>query len=791
MTHSVESRFIAIISGALLIVVAPLFTLFLALSSQQASESLKDHIEILMAANTQALAKPLWDLDVDSIRQITGTLINEKGIRVIRVVDSLAKLDLTESSLRDASEDLDTMSKPILYRSGDRTRHIGTITVQFTRIGLFSALNRMELAFVSIFIVAILTVFGTAIIGNRIMVMKPLLRLTAAIEATRRLGSRHHVDWRSTDEMGRLAKSFNEMQIQLEREERELKRAHQQTTEIYNLTPAMLFSLDENDLIWAVSDYWLLATGFKRKDVVGKPFVDLIFPADRALYINRKKADNHASTAREVTVRFLCEDGRIMDVLILETDLKSEGADLPASLSVMTDVTELKQSEQRNRRQAISDHLTGLLNRQGFEGMLDEKIIEADAASTELACLYIDLDRFKTINDTLGHAAGDAVLCQFVERVKPLIRQTDAASRLGGDEFALLITGEGAARRADELCQKIVDIFDMPFKANGTGVRLSASIGLALYPNHASSAAELLQKSDMAMYARKRDGKNGANVYDETILDRARQRAEIESDVEVAIAANWFEAHFQPIVKIGSGEIIGFEALMRMRHPRKGLVSPAAIISVAEETGTIDQIGNLILEDALANLAQLSRIPGMENTYVAVNFSPLQFEPTLPMRLAGMMAKYNILPHRLTVEITEAVLMHDNPEIRTIINELHNFGCRLALDDFGTGYSSLSYLSRFPVDIVKIDQSFVRSIGGDNRELELKNRMLIEGIGAISHKMNCTVIAEGIETVDQHRILQDIGIDCGQGYLFSRPRSIVDLMSDLSAADRDLVKAAG
>ncbi len=167
----------------------------------------EDHIEILMAANTQALAKPLWDLDVDSIRQITGTLINEKGIRVIRVVDGLGKLDLTESSLRDASEELDTMSKPILYRSGDRTRHIGTITVQFTRIGLFSALNRMELAFVSIFIVAILTVFGTAIIGNRIMVMKPLLRLTAAIEATRRLGSRHHVDWRSTDEMAALPRA--------------------------------------------------------------------------------------------------------------------------------------------------------------------------------------------------------------------------------------------------------------------------------------------------------------------------------------------------------------------------------------------------------------------------------------------------------------------------------------------------------------------------------------------------------------------------------------------------------
>jgi diguanylate cyclase (GGDEF)-like protein/PAS domain S-box-containing protein len=792
MTHSVENRFIAIISAALLIVVAPLLTLFLALSSRQATESLHEHVEILTAVNAQALAKPLWDLDLESIRQITGTLLNENGIRVVQVKDTLGTLDITESSVRDASEALERTTRDVVYRSSEATQQkVGTLVIHYRSLGLFWALSRVEMAFISIFILAVLTVFTAAIIGNRIMVMRPLLRLTAAIEATRRLGSRHHVDWQTKDEMGRLAQSFNEMQIQLEREEYELKRAHQQTRETYNLTPAMLFSLNDQDMIWAVSDYWLLATGYARGEVLRKPFVDLILPEDRPRYVARKEQKRSLVGVCDVTVRFRCADDSVIDVLILETALKYAGADLPASLSVMTDVTELKQSESRNHLQAISDHLTGLLNRQGFETVLDEQIAAADAAGTHLACLFVDLDRFKSINDTLGHAAGDAVLRQFVKRIEPLMKERDAAARLGGDEFALLITGADAEARACDVAQKIVDLFDVPFRAAGTGVKLSASIGLAFYPRHASSAAELLQRSDMAMYARKHDGRNGANLYDESILDRARQRAEIESDIEAAITANWFEAHFQPIVNVGDEKILGFEALMRLRHPRKGLLSPAAIVDVAEETGSISEIGNLILEDALVNLARVSRLPGMEDTYVAVNFSPLQFDAGLPTRLATMTARYRIQPRRLVLEITEAVLMHDNPEIRTILDQLHGFGCRIALDDFGTGYSSLSYLSRFPVDIVKIDQSFIRSIGSGSTDVDRKNRMLIEGISAISHKMNGTVVAEGVETQGQYDLLKTIGIDCAQGFLFSRPLAIGDLLSQLERPGILLESRAG
>lgn len=792
MSRSVESRFIAIISGALLIVVAPLFTLFLALSSQQAVKNLTEHVNLILITHSQALGKPLWERDTDSIRQTASLLVADPAIHGVQISDNTGKLNISEVDVNPADfRGLKSISEPVVYKSPQGIRNVGNITVYVPSLGWFSALHQMEMAFISIFIIAILTVFGVAILGNRVMVIKPLLRLTAAIEATRRLGSRHHVDWRSNDEMGRLARSFNEMQTLLEREERELKRAHQQTTEIYNLTPAMLFSLTPHDQIAAVSDYWLLATGYRREDVIGRPFSDLVDPSDREIYRERKAQGKSNGPAIEVTVRFLCADDRLMDALIIETELGEAGSSMPGSLSVMTDVTELKQSELRNHQQAISDHLTGLLNRQGFEAMLDRKISEADKTGTEVACLFVDLDRFKAINDNLGHAAGDSVLCQFVERTRPLLRHTDSASRLGGDEFAMLIAGENTERRATELAQKIVDMFEVPFRVQGTGVRLSASIGLAFYPSHAASAAELLQKSDMAMYARKRDGKNGAQVYDPAILDQTRERAEIESDIEVAIAASWFEAHFQPIVDIETGIPSGFEALMRMRHPRKGLISPAGIISVAEETGTIGQIGNLILEDAMANLARISRLLGMAEAYVAVNFSPLQFEPGLLARLAGLVGHYGIHPSRLVVEITEAVLMHDNPEIRTILHEIHRFGCRIALDDFGTGYSSLSYMSRFPVDIVKIDQSFVRSLTDKAGDIGSKNRMLIEGISAISHKMNCKVVAEGVETEEQRALLRQMGIDYAQGYLFSKPREISELLSALSARQTEARFMAG
>ena len=779
MNHSVENRFFAIVCGALLVFVAPLFVLFLFLSSGRAEKEIKDHISVLLVANAQALAKPLWDLDEDSITQISATTVAEGAIVRVNVRDLSGQLDVTQSTIpKSYKGPLEAVSRSIIYNGLDGARNLGTITVYYPKLGLFDGLKSEEIVFISIFIFAVLTVFGAALIGNRIFVIQPLMRLTHAIEATRRLGSRHHVDWQSNDEMGRLANSFNEMQSKLEREETELKLAHRRATDTYNLTPAMLFSLDKDECIAAVSDYWLAATGYGRGDVLGRRFASLVLPESRAQYIERKRSHPDSAARFDVTVKFLCQDDRIMDVLILETTAIQDGL----SLSVMTDVTDLKQSEDRNLHQAITDHLTGLLNRQGFETALDAKIIEADLRQRELACLFIDLDRFKWINDNMGHAAGDAALRELVSRMQARLAPGDIAARLGGDEFAILLLAEDAETRAFDMAASIAEVFEMPFDGDA---RLSASIGIAIYPRHAANAAELLLKSDIAMYAKKRDGKNGAQIFDNSMLDASRRRAELESHIESGLNDDWFEAYLQPIVNIDDRSIAGFEALMRLHHPQKGVLSPARIIEVAEETGSIIRIGNRIMEKAIANFALLSRLDGMQDTYLAINFSPLQFEPELPVRIAALLSRHDIPPKRIVVEITEAVLMDDNPETRMVINEICRYGCRIALDDFGTGYSSLSYINRFPVDIIKIDQSFIRAINDDASDVSAKSRMLVESITTLSHKMNCTVIAEGIETEEECATLRTMGLDYGQGYLFHRPQHPNDLMKTLAGLRAD------
>jgi diguanylate cyclase (GGDEF)-like protein/PAS domain S-box-containing protein len=767
MMHSVENRFIAIVCGAMLIFVAPLILLFLTLSSERVARESLQNTQILMQAGAQALGKPLWDFDTDGIEQIAKSLIANAQVLSVRFPAAPVDVNVPHT----------TLSKEIFYNSQDGQKSVGTMEIWVSVPGLLSRFSKDELTVFVILVVAVGVVFASAIAGNRIMVMRPLMRLTAAIEATRRLGSRHHVDWTSDDEMGTLAHNFNEMQSRLEREESELKLAHGRATDTYNLTPSMLFSLDPANCITAVSDYWLMATGYGRAQVIGRTFTDFVDEHWHETYRARRSNGNatHANIC-EVTVPFIKANGDTMTVLILEMKSATSDESGGLSLSVMTDVTELKRAESRNHAQAITDYLTGLLNRQGFEAALDDAIRNADETATQLACIFIDLDRFKWINDNFGHAAGDEVLRQVVMRIRTTLRPDDTMSRLGGDEFAILVNAEQVEALASEIGDRICASLREPILADGAELSVSASIGIALYPDHAANAAELLLKSDMAMYARKRDGKNGMLVFDTSMLDSARERHEMEQNIEAALKEDWFEAYLQPIVSLSDGRIAGFEALMRLNHPEKGILPPAKIISIAEETGTIARLGERVLEKAISHLARLTQLEGTETTYLAVNFSPLQFEQTLPHKLAALLLKHHISPARIVVEITEAVLMLDNPDVHAVLKQLSEFGCRIALDDFGTGYSSLSYLNRFPVDIVKVDQSFTRSLTTGTADIRRKSRMLIKGIRTISHQMGCTVVAEGIETKEQWELLRKLGLDFGQGYLFSRPMPIENML---------------
>lgn len=778
--HSVESRFVAIVFGAFLLFVAPLFALFLALSSERVTRERLHDAEILLQANVQALGKPLWDLDADSTGTIVAALQAGANVIYVRVRDTSGTIDIQmPPSPPDRDTVQSTVVSDILYEAREGTRKVGSAEIWVAEAGPLSRFTRDETAVFLIFLFAVGTLFVAAIIGNRVTIIRPLMRLTAAIEATRRLGSRHQVDWTSSDEMGYLARNFNEMQSRLEREENELKLAHARTTEIYNGTPAMLFTIDADNCIAAVSDYWLVATGYSREAVIGRGFTEFVDAADHLIYRDRHEKGINGEGACEVTVRFHRADASVMDVLVLEAGMEAGSGHRGPTLSVMTDVSGLKEAENRNHRQAITDHLTGLLNRQGFESVLGELIAKAEEEEQQLACLFLDLDRFKWINDNLGHAVGDQVLCEVAVRLRNQLRFNDMIARLGGDEFAILLISADAVQVAMDIGERLCGALKEPVMINGSRLNVSASIGVAVYPDHAASAGDLLQKSDMAMYARKRNGKNGTRLFDDEIVDIARKRLEIEQCIEQALREDWFEAYLQPIVELGTGRIAGFEALMRLRHPEKGVLVPDEIVGVAEENGAIGKVGDVIFEKAIRGLSAVSQVSGMGDCYLAVNFSPLQFDAALPSRLAAILLEHGVTASRIVVEITEAVLMLDNPAVRHVLDALGELGCRIALDDFGTGYSSLSYLNRFPVDIVKVDQSFVRSIGTQEAEISRKSRTLIEGIRMISHQMGCIVVAEGIETEHQLQVLTEIGLDFGQGYLFSEPLPLSSLMARL------------
>lgn len=765
LTHSVENRFVAIILAVLVLVVAPLFVLFFELSEERSLKDAAERSQIMIEANSRALGKPLWDMDAESVEQIVKAMAAWRTVAQIEVRDAARQIHVRIPDRIDRRNTYHLASF-IEYRTVEGSKRLGTLEMYFEKRSLFDGQYHDEWAILAIFVIAVLIAVATAIVGNRQLVIKPLSRLTAAIEATRRLGSRHKVDWVSNDEMGVLAANFNEMQDRLAAEENEIRLAHQRTTDIYNRTPAMLYSVDAGDHLSAVSDYWLLATGYERSSVVGRPFADFVADADRPVYAARRAASGG------VTLKFRHADGRMLDMLIMEAMVGEAGGATALSLSVMTDVTDLKEAEHRNHLQAITDHLTGLLNRQGFENALEEKIRIADQENAPLACLFVDLDRFKWINDTLGHAVGDKLLQQVVSRMRAQLRPADTIARLGGDEFAILLAAAAAEKTGVEVSNRIGKVLDAPFDIGGAIVNISASIGIALYPEHAASGAELLQKSDLAMYARKRNGKNGARLFDPALANAAKNRAKMEAYVEAGLKEDWFEAYLQPILDLTTGRITGLEALMRLVHPEHGIVPPSGIIQNAEETGAIVRVGDRIFEKAVAQLARLLAFEEFKDVYVSVNISPLQFEPGLLDKMTLTLMRHGVSPRNVVVEITEAVLMHHNPLIQQMLEGFGEAGYRLALDDFGTGYSSLSYLHRFPVDIIKIDQSFIRSLTEDGELACKKSRMLVEGINTIAHQMNCLVVAEGVEKIEQRDLLAGMGVDAGQGYLFSRPEPI-------------------
>jgi diguanylate cyclase (GGDEF)-like protein/PAS domain S-box-containing protein len=504
--------------------------------------------------------------------------------------------------------------------------------------------------------------------------------------------------------------------------------------------------------------------------LVGVRLLGLVVEADRprARSLIDGVLDRDLSTEYEdwTVVR---ADGGQAEVEVSCRDLRDDPT-VAGLVVTLRDVTERRRLEAELTHRALHDSLTGLANRVLFHDRTHRAVQRAHRNGTLAGVLFVDLDDFKVVNDTLGHARGDELLVAVGRRLDEVLREHDTAARLGGDEFAILV--EDATHPADieQVAERVLAALAVPVEVGGEVLSGNASVGVAISTD-ATDAPDLLRQADLALYLAKSDGKQRWRRYNTTLHTALLQRLEVRAALDQAIANEQFVLHYQPIVEMAGRDAVGFEALVRWDHPERGLVPPGEFIEVAEESGLIVPIGAWVMRTAVATAAGWRRDHPGAAPYVSVNVSARQFRaPGFMDEIRGTLAAEELPPQALLLEITESLLLRDDEQVWTDLATLQALGVRIAIDDFGTGYSSLSYLRQMPIDVVKIDRSFVRSMAGSPQQAAL-----VDGIIRLAHTMGLAVVAEGVEETAQRDLLLDMGCQHAQGFLFARPLPVGEL----------------
>ena len=524
--------------------------------------------------------------------------------------------------------------------------------------------------------------------------------------------------------------------------------------------------------------------GYRPEDRIGRNVLDDVHPDDRewAAQMVRDVARLPGSqVAVEVRVRHA--DG---SWLVIEAVAKNL-LDDPAVGGVVVnyrDITGRKSLEDELKRQALHDSLTGLANRALFADRLQHAISRAERMPHALAVLFVDLDDFKTVNDSLGHSEGDLLLIAVADRLRAGVRAGDTIARMGGDEFAILIEDPTDGETPVDVGRRLLAQLEPPFVHGGKELFIRASIGIATARSRDHTADEVLRNADVAMYTAKSNGKTRTEVFEPGMHSAALNRLALKGDLERALERGEFRLMYQPIVRLGAGRLSGVEALLRWQHRERGTVGPAEFIPVAEETGLIVPLGRWVLERACTQAAAWNAIAPHPIT-MSVNVSGRQLQqPAFAAEVAEVLTSTGLAPELLTLELTESVLMQDAEAAIAMLADLKSLGVRLAIDDFGTGYSSLNYLRRFPIDELKIDRSFVASLDDGPAQ-----SAVVLSILRLGETLHLETVAEGIEEPSQLAALRDLGADFGQGYLFARPLD-VDAVTVLIEADTPLGESA-
>ncbi|WP_068635301.1 EAL domain-containing response regulator [Thauera butanivorans] len=536
-------------------------------------------------------------------------------------------------------------------------------------------------------------------------------------------------------------------------------------------SPDLIFTLDAEGRFSYINPRIKPLLGFERNALMRRPFTTLVMPEDIDRICNLlNQPSRMPGESFNVELRLRCSRGgsSIDDCITVSLTglpmLAQPGDSRSAGLyGVARDISERKRAEEIISFQAYHDQLTHLPNRVLFKDRLELAIAQAQRRTGTLAVMFIDIDRFKLVNDTYGHAEGDALLRAIAARLSTTLRRGDTLARLGGDEFTVLLPDINVPEDAETIATKILDTLAAPITLSQGEYRATMSIGIALFPRDGTTAEDLTRHADIAMYQVKRSGKNAFRFFDPTLNAHHHERITLENDLRNALLRGEFELHYQPQVSVARRQIVGMEALLRWRHPVLGALSPNTFIQVAEELGMIGEISRWVMEEACTQLAQW-RSAGHLELRMSVNLSPLDFDKRdIVSSITECLARHALPPGQIELEITESLMMNDTADVATKVRELRSAGLSVAIDDFGTGYSALAYLQKFPVSTLKIDRSFVRDLDGPSIN------PIISAITGIARGFALDIVAEGVEQPEQAEALQLLGCDVMQGYWFARP----------------------
>jgi diguanylate cyclase (GGDEF)-like protein/PAS domain S-box-containing protein len=606
-------------------------------------------------------------------------------------------------------------------------------------------------------------------------VLGPIQRLANAIREIIESGDYSlRVEKMTTDELGELTEEFNLMLSQIEDRDNQLQQSNEALAQVQE--PIILRDADLR--CQYINPAFTALFGYTFEELEGKTF-SLRVDEDKGPQLTQEEIYNIAKNEgvyRGETLR-KTKSGDVIPMQRHVSPIKDKVGNLKGYVTVLTDISDKKRAEEIIWRQANFDTLTGLPNRFMFMHRLKQELSKINRSRLPLALMFLDLDHFKEINDTLGHDVGDLLLKEASSRILSCLRGTDTVgymdsmenvARLGGDEFTIILSEIKESNGAEIVAKRVLDKLSQPFQFNGELVNISASIGIVeTYPNESINAETLIKYADIAMYESKQHGRNRYSKFSQSMLHETQKRRRLINDIYHALKNNEFQVVYQPIVDIQTNTVVKAEALIRWHHPTEGLVNPNDFISVAEDAGLIVEIGDWVFKQAAQQVA-IWRQTIDKNFQISVNKSPVQLNAMDHAKLnwSHYLSELGLPGESIIVEITEGVFLNKNTLVTDKLLAFRDAGVQVALDDFGTGYSSLSYLLKFDIDYIKIDQSFVQNLTINSEDMVLCEAMIM-----MAHKLGIKVVAEGVETQEQLDILAAAGCNYGQGYLLAKPLS--------------------